>query len=194
MKNFIFLLITSLLFIQAIHSLEFINKSGQFVYLEFCRLEDLIECEDIFIEAFSKAYEEFTAQQLGVKDKLVFLREAFADVYDDVTLGLQKLMVAKIEGKVVGFVGFKPTEQLYQIYISQLAVHPLYWQQGIGRWLVFSVFDIFDEVESLVVIPRRINAVARNFYQKLGFEQSSYMHPGYNPERYIGYEWMKSIE
>lgn len=191
MRKFIFLLIAFLLFTQVTYSSEFVNKSSLFVHLEPCQVADLPECEAIFIQAFTRAYEEFTPEQLGVKDKIVFLREAFADVYDDVCQGLQKLTLAKIEGKIVGFVGFKPTETPHQIYISQLAVAPQYWQQGIGRCLVFSAFDLFDDVESLVVIPRKINEVARCFYHELGFVESAYMHPGYNPERYIGYEWIK---
>ncbi len=188
----LFLLFMFLLFTQAIYSLDFVNKTGHLVYLEPCQIEDLPSCESIFMTAFSEAYKDFTPEQLGVKDKVLFLKEAFADVYDDVCLGLQKLMVAKIADQVVGFVGFKETEQAHQVYISQLAVDPAYWKQGIGKWLVFSVFELFDEVESLVVIPRKINRVAHNFYFKLGFMESSYMHPGYNPARYIGYEWRKS--
>ena len=119
------------------------------------------------------------------------MKEAFADVYDDVQQGLQTLTVAREGDKIVGFVGFKITEKEREIYISQLAVAPEFWKRGIGSHLVFSVFDQFEDAESLVVIPRKINSVARKFYKKLGFVESSYMHPGYNPERYIGYTWTK---
>lgn len=74
------------------------------------------------------------------------------------------------------------------IYIFQLAVKVDHWHRGIGKRLVFSAFDLFPETKSLVVIPRKINLMARNFYFKLGFIESLYMHPGYNPEKYIGYE------
>jgi ribosomal protein S18 acetylase RimI-like enzyme len=171
------------------YSWEFLDRSGEPVQLELCSQKDLIECEEVFVQAFTEAYKDFSLEQLGIQDKLVFLHEAFADVYDDVQLGLQKLVVAKKEGKIIGFSGFKKTEKPNQIYISQLAIDPEHWKQGIGRQLVFSVFYLYENVESLVVIPRRINTVARGFYQKIGFSESSYMHPGYNPEKYMGYEW-----
>jgi ribosomal protein S18 acetylase RimI-like enzyme len=180
---------TFLFFIQLIHSVEFINKSREIIHLELCQKEDLIECETLFIHAFSQAYEGFTPQELGVNDKIMFLKEAFSEVSDDLSLGIQTLVVAKIEGKIVGFIGFKKTEKPYEIYITQLAVDPNYWQQGIGRGLVFSILDLYKDVQSLVVIQRKINIIAHQFYQNLGFTESSYMHPGYNPERYIGYEW-----
>jgi ribosomal protein S18 acetylase RimI-like enzyme len=190
-KRFVLLFLVSISLTQTINSKEFTDKSGDLIYLSPCQKEDLSDCEAIFINAFSKAYEDFTPEQLGVKDKLLFLKEAFADVYDDLQMGLQKLLVAKIEEKVVGFVGFKKTEKPHQIYISQLAVDPEHSRKGIGTHLVFSVFDHFEDTENLVVIPRRINLIAKQFYSKLGFVESSYMHPGYSPQKYVGYEWTK---
>lgn len=170
---------------------EYRTAEGQIVSLQMCSEEDLKECEAIFIKAFSKAYENFTPQQLGVENIPLFLKEAFADVYDDFKSGQQKLVVAKLDGKIVGVSGFKPTEHPHQIYISQLAVEPNLWRHSIGRNLVFSALELYPDTQSLVVIPRRINTVAQNFYKKLGFHESAYMHPGYNPAKYVGYEWTK---
>ena len=176
---------------QEIRAWDFVDKAGDTLSLELCQEQDLPACEVIFIDAFLKAYADFSVEELGINDKFLFLREAFADVYDDLKQGFQKLIVAKKEGRVIGFAGFKPTENPNQIYISQLAVDPDQWQLGIGTHLVYSVFNLYDNVESLVVIPRRINNTARFFYTNLGFIQSPYMHPGYNPEKYVGYEWSK---
>ncbi len=171
---------------------EFTTKSGLTISLEVCQEKDLIECEIIFISAFSKAYEELSPQDLGVEDKLAFLLQAFSDVYEDVRLNKQKVVVAKIEGTIIGFAGFTKTEIPNQIYISQLAVNPQYWNQGIGRHLVFSALNFYENVHSLVVISRRINHMASSFYRSLGFIESSYMHPEYNPQRYVGYELIYS--
>jgi ribosomal protein S18 acetylase RimI-like enzyme len=189
MKRVFGLIVLFLISLQLVHSSEFTNKEGDLVQIDLCQMNDLKACEEIFITAFSKAYENFTPEQLGVKDKMLFLKEAFADVYDDLSSGSQKLVIAKCKGQIVGFAGFKETEKPGEIYISQLAVDPAQWHQGIGTRLVFSVKEHFNEIKSLVVIPRKINFIAQKFYQKLGFVESSYMHPGYNPERYIGYEW-----
>ncbi len=164
------------------------------VSLHLCQQEDLSACQEIFVEAFMKAYEEFSCEQLGIEDKRVFLTNAFADVYDDLRHGQQTLVVAKREGKIVGFAGFKPTEVPRQLYITQLAVDPACWNQGIGRQLVFSALDLYHDVSSLALIVRKINSVAQGFYLKLGFHVSEYMHAGYNPERYIGYEWVRPAQ
>lgn len=190
-------LITTLCFIILTHSLigyDVHLKDGKIATLEVCQESDLKTCESIFIKSFTKAYEDFSPELLGVKDKSAFLKEAFADVYQDVFQGFQILMIAKVNQEIVGFVGFKTTEVQGQIYISQLSVDPKYWQQGLGKHLVFSAFNQYEEIQSLVVIPRKINNIARIFYSKIGFVESSYMHSGYNPERYIGYEWTPKKE
>lgn len=194
LKKIILFFICALLSVQVIHSKEFETKYHEIISLELCQIDDLDVCRSIFVESFSLAYADFTPEELGVVDKRLFLEEAFDDLYNDVMLGLQSLIVAKKEGKVIGFAGFKETEIEHQIYITQLAVDPDHWHKGIGKHLVFSVFDIYENVQKLVVIPRRINQVARYFYFGLGFVESSYMHPGYNPQKYIGYEWTRSYK
>lgn len=170
---------------------EFTTTSGKIASLELCQKDDLKICEEIFIRSFSKAYEKLTPEQLGVKNVQTFLKEAFADVYDDFQTGHQKLVIAKIDGKIVGFAGFKPAEEPNQIYITQLSVDTDYWHQGIGKQLVFSALDLYENTEKLVVIARKLNTVAQQFYEKLGFVKSPYMHPGYSPAKYTGYEWTK---
>lgn len=170
---------------------EFTSFSGDPIYIDICEMEDLPYCEKIFIDAFSEAYKEFSAEFLGVSDKYQFLKDAFNHVFEDVEKGVQILAVAKCNGEIIGFSGFKRTEKQGQIYISQLAVDPAHWRSGIGRNLVFSSLLIFDDLESLVVIPRKINSIAIKFYETIQFKTSDYMHPGYNPARYTGFEWTK---
>jgi GNAT superfamily N-acetyltransferase len=186
------LIIVCLASMENITAWDCINKIGDAIALEVCQEKDLQHCESIFIKAFSKAYESFTVEELGISDKLSFLKEAFSEVYQDFNQGLQTLVIAIDNGQIIGFSGFKTTDMPRQLYISQLAVDPDYWNQGIGQLLVFSSLALFEDTTSLVVIPRKINVIAQKFYEKIGFTPSCYMHPGYNPAKYTGYEWSKS--
>jgi ribosomal protein S18 acetylase RimI-like enzyme len=161
------------------------------VNLKICQESDLAACEVVFVNAFMKAYEPYTLEELAVKDKELFLKEAFSDVYADFKTGEQKLVVAKMNDTVIGFAGFKLAKDPEQIYITQLAVDPKFWRRGVAANLMQTAFKLYPDATSLVVIARRINQVARNFYIKQGFVESSYMHEGYNPERYVGYEWQE---
>ena len=188
MKRLLPLLVLLVSF-QPIYAWEFINKSGETVTLDQCEEQDLPYCKEVFVTAFLEAYKDFSEEQLAVQDKQQFLQSAFSDVYDDFHEGLQKILVAKLDGTIIGFAGFKPTDEPGQVYISQLAVTPAHWRSGIGKELVFASLRLYENCSHLAVIPRRINQVARNFYLKLGFTESNYMHPGYNPQKYVGYEW-----
>ncbi len=170
-------------------SWEFIDKKGDIVTLDWVKTGDLIEEEAVFVNAFLEAYKDYSEETLGVQDKPAFLHEAFSDFHQELLSGKQTLIVAKVDGKTVGFAGFEPTETLHQVYITQCAVSPEYSQTGIGRELVFSVFKLFEDTDHLVVITRRINERAQKFYHRLGFTECAYMHPGYNPQKYVGYEW-----
>lgn len=191
MHRYFLVLSLVLLHSIALFSHQFSVSSKETITIEECQEKDLQNCEFIFIEAFSKAYEHFTAEQLGVADKLLFLLEAFADVYDDFRQQKQKIIVAKKEGEVLGFIGFEYNDISHQVYISQLAVHPDYWKQGIGRELVFYSLQLYEQMEGLSVICRKINTTAIQFYEKLGFTKSTYMHSGYSPEKYCGFDWKK---
>ncbi len=176
---------------QMINTKEYIDKLGNKYDLHLTTDDELKECENIFVQAFSKAYEKFTPEDLGVVDKAAFLHIAFSDVYNDFRTKTQYLFSATKDGKVIGFVGFKLTETPNKVYITQLAVDPEYWLRGVGKQLILRVFDQFKDANHLVIIARKINTHARDFYLSLGFTTCTYMHPGYNPERYIGYEWLK---
>lgn len=152
--------------------------------------EGLLEEEKIvFLNSFREAYQDHSEKDLAVQDKQLFLEEAFSDLSEDYFSQKVQMIVAKKEEKVIGLVAFEPTEVKGQLYIDHMAVDPKYWNRGIGKGLILSILNQFPKVTSLVLITRRINDVARRFYQGLGFIEAPYMHEGYNPERYIGYEF-----
>lgn len=173
--------------IQHLFGWEIISREGENVSIEVCQKEDLKGCEEVCFRAFLVGYEEFTPEELGVEDKEKFLLEAFADIVEEFKSGAQTLVTAKKEGEIIGFAVFEKTESPGEIYIAQLAVDPAHWQKGLGTHLVFAALRLYDDVDNLVVITRRINHIARTFYEKLGFEESTYMHPGYDSHKYIGY-------
>jgi ribosomal protein S18 acetylase RimI-like enzyme len=194
MRLFLSLLFIGSSFISLdVHAWTFTARSGDQIELDWIEQHDLRQEEEVFINAFMEAYKDFSNEQLGIVDKYTFLKNAFQDVVEDHEKGDGYLLSAKLDGKVIGFAGFKETEQENEVYISQLAVDPRYWQLGVGKELVFSIFTIKKDTARLVVIPRRINEVARQFYAHLGFTVSEYMHPGYNPQKYVGYEWSKDV-
>jgi len=171
---------------------EFVDRAQEIITLEESTEDELLRCEEIFIDAFTLAYKDFTLEMLGIDNLYHFLQAAFSDVYSDYQKGTSKIICAKHEGRVIGFAGFSRTETPHEIYISQLAVDPHYWRRGIGKHLVFASLTLYEDAKSLVVIPRRINDIAKKFYYRLGFFECPYMHPGYDAKKYVGYEWKRA--
>ncbi len=176
---------------MGVYPMEFVNKSGSKILIEKCEQKDLESCYKMAFHAVSQAYSHLTPQDLGVEDMTALLKQVATEIDENFQGGFEQFMVAKKEGEVVGLIGFKATETPHQIYIARLVVDQLFTREGIGKALVFSAFDIYENVEELVVITRKINESARQFYKRLGFKASSYMHGGYSPEKYTGYEWKK---
>lgn len=71
-----------------------------------------------------------------------------------------------------------------------MAVLPEYQRRGIGRQLVFSIFDQDQDVEKILLVTGKDNTSAHSFYEKIGFKPSSFLHPDY-PENFIGYEFCR---
>ncbi len=93
------------------------------------------------------------------------------------------------QDKLVAFAIFeKWEEQTY--YLAEMAVLPEYQQKGIGKQLVFSIFDKDLEANKIVLVTEQKNKSAQAFYEKIGFKRSSFQHPNY-PKNFIGYEFYR---
>ncbi|MBS0605094.1 MAG: GNAT family N-acetyltransferase [Verrucomicrobia bacterium] len=190
-KLTIFLLaLNALIHSSAAGAWEFIDKDGDTLVFDLVSpSSDLKQEEELFVQSFYAAYTDYSLEMLGVKDKISFLHGAFEDVREDVQKGEGFLISAKKGEEVIGVLEFKNTEKPGQIYIAQLAVSPQYWQKGIGKELVFSVCKLVDGVEQMLAIGRRINNRGKGFFTHIGFTECKYIHPGYDPVKYIGYEF-----
>jgi len=82
---------------------------------------------------------------------------------------LAMYLVAKVEGKAVGYVG------VWKIFdeghITNVAVHPDYRGQGIGKSLISELLYLCENegINSLTLEVRKSNIVAQNLYKRFGF-------------------------
>ncbi|MCL5985636.1 MAG: ribosomal protein S18-alanine N-acetyltransferase [Actinobacteria bacterium] len=82
-------------------------------------------------------------------------------------------MVAKMAGKVIGYVGFVGVED--EGYITNIAVEHGYRRKGVGTLLITHVFEKAIElgVKKLLLDVRRSNTNAQRFYRRFGFAEVS---------------------
>ena len=189
MKKFFCLFFVALFLISSSLQADWlVDCNGQQVILSISK-DNLIKEKELFIETFSEAYKNIPLNVLGVDSLDNFLNAAFED--EEIDFARKKantlFITAKDKsGKVVGFASFDRNSD--HIYSRQGAVHPSLSRSGLGKNLLFSVLNVFKDCYYLKLVARRVNNVSKNFCSKLGFVESSYIHEGLSPEKYIGYE------
>jgi len=78
--------------------------------------------------------------------------------------------VLKVDGRLVGYGGF--WHVLNEAHISNIAIHPEYRGQGLGKALLLHLLrEALDRgVTKATLEVRRSNAIAQNMYAHLGFK------------------------
>ena len=180
-------LLTSSFFISSREA----QKNEDSIELQWISDSDLKREEEIFVSSFLEGYKDFPEAKSKTKQNR---KEGLKNAFEKERIEFKKsngkilLVSAKKNSEVVGFALFNKTENKGEIYIRQLAVAPEYWKQGIGKQLVFSINKKINGIKKYVLVTRRINIGAKNFYTKLGFKESEYEHEGLDPKQYVGYE------
>lgn len=103
----------------------------------------------------------------------------------------QPILAAYDKDKIVGFAIFEKWEK-QSYYLAEMAVLPEYQRQGIGKQLVFSIFDQDQDAEKILLVTAKNNRWSQAFYEKIGFKRSSFQYPNY-PESFLGYEFYRPI-
>jgi ribosomal protein S18 acetylase RimI-like enzyme len=152
--------------------------------------QELEKARTAFLKAFSNIYKDIPLEVLRIKNMNDFLNEAFNDEIADMHNSKQKVyyVLAKVDNKVIGFASFNETEKKGEVYIRQLAVDPEFARKGTGSKLVFSIKEQVPHMNRFVLVTRKVNQCAQQFYKKIGFKVSDYIHEGLSPERYMGLE------
>lgn len=75
-------------------------------------------------------------------------------------------------------------------YLAEMAVASGYQGQGIGKKLVFSILEKEPSVKRILLVTESKNRWSQAFYKKIGFQPSSFRHPDYDPDEFIGFEYV----
>ncbi|MBX7066327.1 MAG: GNAT family N-acetyltransferase [Parachlamydiales bacterium] len=133
------------------------------------------------LEAFNKSSREELNQWIGV---------AF-DEYYFMNAPQVRWLTAKENGTFVGCLAIEMEKYPEEIYLAQMAIDPAFQRQGIGTAMIRSIIEQESEVSRFVVITRKVNQAATEFYHSLGFIDSDYIHEGYSKEIYTGFEFKR---
>jgi ribosomal-protein-alanine N-acetyltransferase len=117
-----------------------------------------------------------------VLERLSFIipwsREAFVE---ELTKNKFALYIsARINGRVIGYAGM--WKVCDEGHITNVAVHPEYRRNGVGRKLVEGLIELAkkEEISRMTLEVRRSNTVAQELYSKYGFEVDGYRKEYYS--------------
>ena len=181
----------SLLVLASIQSSLFAAVANDDVVYTWIESGKLEEERQVFLKAFKKIYQPLTKEELPIDNVEVFLNKVFDSEVEDLNSKTTKVhfLSAVKNGKVVGFASFN-LEGNDAIYLRLMSVDPDYARQGIGKALVFKAREVLPQARKYVLMTRLVNTTAIGFYKALGFAQTTYLHDGLDPKRYVGYEYM----
>lgn len=173
-----------------VFSWEFQDKTVAEYGFEWDRKEDFQEAAQIFADSFLRTYREFLPQQLGVDDIETFLMETIEDelLLKEEHPDTIHWLIAKDEGEVVGLLIIE-LDKYPEVYGRQMAIAPNYLWSGVGTQLANVALENLPEASRFVAITRVVNQVSARFFESLGLTRVEFMHEGYDPNKYVGYEY-----
>lgn len=168
---------------------SFTTLSGKIITFKFVTdRATFMQAKEIFVRAFVKVYQQL--EDLS-DERILAINAAFQEEIEYFMCGPGLPFIAIgafCDEKMIGYVSFDRPNDAGQVYIRELAVDTDCWRERIGSSLVYTSFSLFKDIKSLVLVTRRTNLAARNFYKKLGFhEDESFAHAPWDPKFFIGY-------
>ncbi|MEO6624757.1 MAG: GNAT family N-acetyltransferase [Burkholderiaceae bacterium] len=141
--------------------------------IEQATLEDCREIAGVHILSWQHAYRDLLPTDflasLSIREREVMWHEALAK-------GTPQFLVAKDEGKVVGFAAFGPSRdpgaQLHAGEVWAIYLAPSHWSRGVGRllWLASYRAMLAQGFKTISLWVIADNERAIRFYQSAGFE------------------------
>jgi len=129
------------------------KKNMQKIVIELMKIDDIKNVLEVENKSFTIPWHE----------------ESFVQ---ELTNNIAVYLVAKIEGKAVGYVGV--WKILNEGHITNIAVHPNYRNKGIGRALVSELLLLCtkDGIETFTLEVRKSNLIAQKLYKDFGFVEA----------------------
>lgn len=78
------------------------------------------------------------------------------------------ILVARSGEEIIGYIDFWTV--LDEIHLINITVHPEFRRQQVATRLFYFMIDSYPKIKTIYLEVRASNQIAKNFYQKIGFE------------------------
>lgn len=81
--------------------------------------------------------------------------------------------MSKDSDRIVAYGLYKYESDAQYLYIHHFVVHPNYQGQGLGKRLMCAIQELHVDAQKIGLLTRTYNIHAQNFYNRLGFSEST---------------------
>jgi ribosomal protein S18 acetylase RimI-like enzyme len=157
-------------------------------YLNPADRADLMQEEEVFINAYTQMYQDIPLEDLGIDNLHDYLVEAFAQEQADLQDPLIYAIKVTVNNQVIGFASFE-SANFHDVYIRHLVVDPAWWDQNVEIIVIRTLWHQFIPfARKLVVALRKVNTIGIDLYESLGFSVSQQLPAGLDPAVYVAYQ------
>ncbi|MGI2328294.1 GNAT family N-acetyltransferase [Planococcus sp. YIM B11945] len=130
------------------------------------KTEDIPQVQQVAKTSWNATYEGIIP--FAIQES--FLATAYNDSMMKKRMEQSFLLVAEVEGKVVGFANFSPVKENGEAELGAIYLDPSSQGKGLGTVLLRSGIAQLENAEKILIKVEKDNKIGMNFYQAKGFE------------------------
>lgn len=140
---------------------------------------------DLFLDSFLQNYQKLglTEVELATDDIEKVLNAYWNEELACINNNSIRWIVAKDHDEIVGYASFNMEHSPEEVFVQLICVKPEYQGQGIGKNLLYSIFQVDKKIRKLSLVTRRVNSSAIAFYKSLGFEENTLLDKKTNVDK-----------
>ncbi|HSW72597.1 MAG TPA: GNAT family N-acetyltransferase [Chlamydiales bacterium] len=155
------------------------------VHYEWEGSSEIQSLHDLFLSSFLQNYQKLglTEADLATDDIEKVLNAYWNEELACINNNSIRWIVAKDQDEIVGYASFDTNHSPDEVFVQLICVKPEYQGQGIGKNLLYSIFQVEDKIHKLSLVTRRVNRSAIAFYKRLGFEENVFLDKKTNVDK-----------
>lgn len=130
------------------------------------KLSDISSVQAIAKKTWNATYEEIIPSAIQEK----FLNAAYSDASMEHRVINSLLLVAEVEGKVVGFANYSPADSDGKAELGAIYIDPANQGSGIGTAFLKEGISRLEGVKEVYINVERDNEIGHTFYNAKGFQ------------------------